>query len=251
MSRYLLLLLFFPLHLWAQESADPPREAEYTEEAASEDSDEVVPYKAPPLAPVAMREIREEDWKKAEGSLDYSKDLPKPPEPEKTSTDHPVFPAFNWGGLSSGMGAFLQVLAILFALGAISYGIYRMMMQKPQNRVIAADGTEITLANLEEYLHETDLERFLREALAASNWPLAVRLYFLQTIKLLSEKDAINWSKEKTNRDYLREMSQHRMSAAFRELTREYERIWYGNQSLPREKFERLELAFKTFYAQL
>ncbi len=119
------------------------------------------------------------------------------------------------------------------------------MMQSPRNRKLARDGTEITLANLDEYIHETDLDKFLSEAIAASNWSLAVRLYFLQTIKLLSEKEAISWSREKTNRDYLREMRNHRLGMHFRDVTRQYERIWYGNQSISSEEFARLEPEFK------
>jgi len=125
------------------------------------------------------------------------------------------------------------------------------MMQTPRNRVLSRDGTEITLANLDEYIHETDLERFLREALASSNWPLAVRLYFLQTIKQLSEKGVIVWSKEKTNRDYLREMRSHRLSTQFRDTTRQYERVWYGNQEISAADFALLEPEFKALLGEI
>ncbi len=119
------------------------------------------------------------------------------------------------------------------------------MLQAPRNRVIARDGTEITLANLDEYIHETDLERFLREAMAAANWTLAVRIYFLQIIKHLSEQGAIEWSKEKTNRDYIREMRKHRMHNEFRDVVRHYERSWYGNLTLSAEEYARLEPELK------
>ena len=152
--------------------------------------------------------------------------------------------------MTQGLGSFLQVMAVIFALGVIAYGIY-WMMQAPRNRTISRDGTEITLANLDEYIHDTDLERFLREALAGSNWPLAVRLYFLQTIKRLTEKEAIVWSKEKTNRDYLREMRGHRLATHFKDVMRQYERVWYGNQPLSAAEFARLEPEFKALLGEI
>ena len=152
--------------------------------------------------------------------------------------------------MTKGLGAFMQILAVLFALAVIAYGIY-WMMQAPRNRAIARDGTEITLANLDEYIHETDLERYLREAIGSANWPLAVRLYFLQSIKQLSEKEAIAWSKEKTNRDYLREMREHPLGLQFRSATRQYERVWYGNQPLSAQEFAQMEPEFKKLLGEI
>ena len=253
-------MLLFPLALSAQIEEtleDSLQEQEfvadtaYLEEADMVEEDYVrEPYTAPPLAPMALRDLRSDQWDKASDGMDYSKDVPIPPkEPKKRDPSQPE-PPFDWTGLTQGLGTLLQTLAVLFALAIIAYGIY-WMMQTPRNRSISRDGTEITLANLDEYIHETDLDRFLREALAASNWPLAVRLYFLQTIKQLSEKEAIVWSKEKTNRDYLREMRSHRLSTQFRDATRQYERVWYGNQPITSEAFARLEPEFKALLGEI
>lgn len=254
------MLLMFPVMLFAQNEEireDSFEEVEviaadtaYMEEEGMETDYEAAPYVAPPIEPLALREVKSGQWDEATGGLDYSKDVPKPPKERKKRDPKEPSPSFDWTGFTQGLGSFLQVLAVIFALAIISYGIY-WMMQAPRNRRLSRDGTEITLANLDEYIHETDLDRFLREALAASNWPLAVRLYFLQTIKQLSEKEAIVWSKEKTNRDYLREMRGHRLGTQFRDATRQYERVWYGNQSLSAEEFARVEPEFKVLLGEI
>lgn len=200
--------------------------------------------------PPQHRPLAAEQWQKAADGLDYSKDVPKPPKPVKkdppaeTPRPRPVSSPFNWGEFSAFWGNFFQVLAILIILSALAYVLYRMFSQ-PADRRIASDGTRITLDNLDAYLHETDLQRFLREALAQNNYALAIRLYFLQTIKDLSQTGAIGWSKEKTNRDYLLEMQQHALAAPFQLATRRYEYIWYGNTELTRSDFDRLEPEFK------
>lgn len=248
-----IVLLLLPFSLLAQQETDslwaPEMEVDslyIEEEEAAEYAHERPPYHLPPAEPVAMREVDQERWKDASAGLDYSKDVPKPPK-EKKARDEKSYdeqPALDWTGMFQGLGAFVQLFAVLLALGIISYGVYRML-KAPRNRIIARDGTEITTANLEDYLHETDLEGFLREARASANWPMAVRIYFLQIIKQLSEQGAIQWSKEKTNRDYIREMRNHRHSAAFREAVRHYERVWYGSLPISKAEFEQMEPEFR------
>jgi hypothetical protein len=204
------------------------------------------PYHPPQLEPLAARKVDAQRWDEASGTLDYSKDVPEPVEESapRTMNAPDINPGFDWTAATQGLGSFFQALAVIVAAGAIAFGIWRML-QAPRNRQIARDGVEITLDNLDEYLHETDLERFLREALAQGNYTLAVRLYYLQIIKNLSEKNALRWSREKTNRDYLRELRGHRMADTFREVTRVYERVWYGNLAIGAEEYAALEPGLK------
>lgn len=259
LMKYILLLLLLPLTLSAQieealedslQAPEAPADSAYLQQEMAQEDYKRAPYEAPPLAPITLREVPADKWDKASGGIDYSKDIPKPPEERKKRENSNAGPSFDWTNMTQGLGSFLQVMAVIFALGVIAFGIYRMM-QAPRNRAISRDGTEITLANLDEFIHETDLERFLREALAGSNWPLAVRLYFLQTIKRLTEKEAIVWSKEKTNRDYLREMRGHRLATHFKDAMRQYERVWYGNQPLSSAEFARLEPEFKALLGEI
>lgn len=256
--KYLLLLFWFPVVLSAQadsvlvyydEDAEP--EVLWQEEAESSFEAEKVPYVPPPIQPIKARPIAEKNWKDATKGLDYSNDVPKKKkeevqkEPKKESS-----PAMNWGALAQSLGFLFQILAILLALGLISYGIY-WMMQAPKNKALARDGTEITLANLDHYVLETDLNRFLREAKAAANWSLAIRLYFLLIIKQLSDNGSIRWAKEKTNRDFLRETNAHPLGPDIRSITRQYERIWYGNQGLDAQTFVALEADFQALLSSL
>lgn len=208
------------------------------------------PAQEPPVA-TAQRPISDRQWEQASGGLDYSTDLPEKPKPKKQNStgNTPSTPRspMNWGtGFSEFWAGIFQVFSILVALGVVGYGIYRMM-QEPRSKRIARDGAEITVENLEAYLDETDLSHFLRDALAKRQYALAVRLYFLQSIKDLSVAGAIQWSKEKTNRDYLREMRNHTLYEDFRQLTGSFERIWYGNAGLTGAEFAVLEPRFQQF----
>lgn len=255
-NKILLLLFLLPFcalaqeedTLWEGEEETPYYYEDEVETAEPELEDDYYyerpPYHPPPLKPIAARKVEQKQWDDASGGLDYSKDVPKPPKEEKPRDYGSGFDGINWTSMTQGWGSFFQVLAIMVAVAIIGFGIWRML-QMPRNKQIARDGVEITLDNLDDYLHETDLERFLREALAQGNYPLAIRLYYLQIIKSLSEKNAIKWSREKTNRDYLREMRGHSLAEQFREATRIFERIWYGNQPLSAEGYAALEPKMK------
>lgn len=186
-------------------------------------------------------------WSKATDGLDFSRDVPEAPVQRRPT---PTNRGGNWSPNFEGLGKFLQILAVLIALAVVGYGAYQML-RSPQNRTIARDGVEITVHNLEQYLHETDLDRFLAAALTEGNYPLAIRLYYLQTIKSLSQKNAIVWARDKTNRDYLRELRNHRLAPSFRDATLAYERVWYGNQPLGKDGFSRLEPGFKQLLAAI
>lgn len=247
--KFLFILLLIPLCAPAQDTLFAPEEVEsqYLEEENAEYTPfERAPYHPPPLEPVAVRTVEKKQWEDAAKNLDYSKDVPKPPKEYKPRNFDSS--PFDWTAATQGWGSIFQALAVILAVVGIGYGIW-WMLQAPRNRLIARDGVEITLDNLDRYLHETDLDRFLLEALAQGNFPLAIRLYYLQIIKDLSEKSAIRWSREKTNRDYLREMRGHLLAESFREATRTYEYVWYGNQPLDAQGYARLEPQFKNLLA--
>lgn len=187
---------------------------------------------------VSMREVPADVWKKSEGGLNYSDDIPEAVK-QRPVTEPRNSPNFNWNPkFWSGFAKVFSIIVLMILVGIVIY----QMVQSPSNSAIrAGDGTPITFDNLDAYIQETDLERFLREALAMGNYNQAVRIYYLQVIKDLSQKEAIVWSREKTNRDYLREMRSHPLNADFRSATLTYEEVWYGNLALDRNIYEGIE----------
>lgn len=196
-------------------------------------------------ADMHLRQIDSAAWERASGKLDYSKDVPKEQRPKPKDISGP-----DWTLNTGLLGNITQALAILVAIGVIGYGVYRML-QAPRNKKVARDGVEITLDNLDQYLDETDLDQFLQAALADKNYALAIRLYYLQMIKSLASRNDIQWSREKTNKDYLREMREHRLSTEFQRLTAQYERVWYGDQRPDAAAFATMEPTYRKFLQQI
>ncbi len=87
---------------------------------------------------------------------------------------------------------------------------------------------------LDENIHELDFQARLAEAEAAGNYRLALRLGYLQLLKHLADRGLIAWQPDKTNHAYLAELpAAGPLRPAFRELTRQFEYVWYGELLLP------------------
>jgi Domain of unknown function (DUF4129) len=256
-STILLFLLCSVFTTWAQDTDSLDQESETPEivlpDNVSQANQEPLPSHIEHAQPIPLRTIQGDVWDEATKNLDYSKDQAVEPK-KKTRETNPNSPAPSTPGFQSsfwtGLGQLMQVLIIILALLGIGFAIFRMLEQ-PQNKRIAYDGTEITLDNVDQYLHETDLDRFLKDALKNQNYALAIRLYYLQIIKDLSDRNAIKWSREKTNRDYQREMRSHHLADPFRRATRSFEQVWYGEGGISAAQYAAIEPQFKGLLSQI
>ena len=97
-----------------------------------------------------------------------------------------------------------------------------------------------------------DLEQMLTDAMNANDHRSALRILYLQVIKLLMQNKMIEWRIDKTNRQYINELrSFPNEKAEFAALTKIYERYWYGEQGLEATLFSEIKLQFTSFKSQM
>ena len=104
---------------------------------------------------------------------------------------------------------------------------------------------------LDENIHAVDFQTRLAEAEAAGNYRLALRLGYLQLLKLLSDRGLIRWQPDKTNHAYLAELPAEALRAPFRELTRQFEFVWYGELPLPTGLYQQARASQQAFQQTL
>ena len=109
----------------------------------------------------------------------------------------------------------------------------------------------LNLQEVTENIHAMDFEALIAEAVAAGQYRRAVRLNFLKSLRLLTEKQHIHWKPEKTNRDYLEELTPSELRLPFQELATRYEYIWYGDFPVDASRYEDARLRFEQFHRQL
>ena len=106
---------------------------------------------------------------------------------------------------------------------------------------------KVYLSDEERIINEEDLQQLIQKAIADKNYRLAVRYYYLYTLKQLRDAGLIQWHAEKTNRDYVRELPDENLKPRFKNLTFIYDYVWYGNYKPAEKDFESIEKDFKTF----
>ncbi|EJX09015.1 hypothetical protein EVA_02877 [gut metagenome] len=124
---------------------------------------------------------------------------------------------------------FLMVVAVGFFL-FIFWLVYRHRL-----RLFVRSSKEIMAYEVEEdTIYGVDFDLAIQQAFERSDYREAVRLLYLQTLKLLSDAGRIDWQLYKTPTQYLNECR----LPAFRSLTNEFLRVRYGH-------FEASDLLFR------
>ncbi len=100
-------------------------------------------------------------------------------------------------------------------------------------------------------IHGISFDEAIQQAIASSNFRLAIRLLYLQSLKKLSDNGYINWQINKTNTDYLQETSDKKWHSLFSSLTLTFEYTWYGEAVVSKERFNIVQQQFNQFNNQL
>jgi hypothetical protein len=131
---------------------------------------------------------------------------------------------------------------VLFALviTALLYLLYRLI-----GSTILAGDTKITktqatfeILHDDEQMMQKDLQALLGEALRNKDYKSAIRILFIQSLQDLQAADQIKWKKEKTNRDYLNELSNTHSFVPFGSMVSLYEKAWYSKFNTTQEDLD-------------
>lgn len=213
-----------------------------------------------PTENIEVRPFDANALRKAKQGLDYRKPTKETLEEEQrqkeaerrtkekqqgTTETKPLPPPTDW----SAVGKVLTWVFITIAVGLIVWLVMKAIREgnifSPTNKTIKLDGDIIDIEHIEENLDKIDdLDPIIQQAIRQGNYALAIRLYYLAILKALTEKNAILWKRDKTNRAYVEEMRNHTFFESFSGTTRLFERVWYGNVSLQMTDFEQIKPNF-------
>ncbi len=139
---------------------------------------------------------------------------------ETAEKNAPAIDGLLWGVLG------LLVIGIVFVW--LKNG-KRLLRQKN----LAVRGSALDV----EDIAENDMDRIIGQEVAAQRWRSAIRYLYLRSLQDLQSAGSIVWKKDKTNRDYLREVAEPTVHAAFADAVRVFERTWYGDEPVNETSF--------------
>ncbi|WP_116108710.1 DUF4129 domain-containing protein [Lewinella sp. IMCC34191] len=136
---------------------------------------------------------------------------------------------------------------LLGALGLLVYALLKGWRRSAGNKSV--NQPELFHDEIDEETlvkHGVD-PNLLAQAEKTGQFDLAIRLHYLHTLQILNEGGQIRYRKDFSNRDYLQQLREHPIRDDFDQVTRDYERYWYGQYPLDtlsyrlvRSRFDRI-----------
>lgn len=150
------------------------------------------------------------------------------PKQKERQTDYTAPSGGGWlnAALSSqGLQVFLWTMAALFILFILyklflTEGVFSRKTNSSKNTAEAVEEEVIT--------SESDFDSLIKQALQQNNYRLAVRYQYLKTLHKLADRKLLQLAADKTNYQYVREISNLNYQNDFAALTLNYEYVWYG-----------------------
>ena len=131
--------------------------------------------------------------------------------------------------------SFIVVLILFLAKSDI-----RLFHRKPA--ALQAAGNDALAQNI----FTTDYKSEIGKAVAAGNFRLAIRLQYLQALRLLSDHNIIRYKEDFTNSDYLHQLRPTTYYGDFKKITRHFEYSWYGQFNVTADVYKTIETDFST-----
>ncbi len=139
----------------------------------------------------------------------------------------------------------LRIFAVLL-LAFLLYFLIRYVLGKEGRLFFARKNSQNNLnsGDLHEDIHEINFQQVIAKAESDGDYRSAVRYRFLWVLKLLADKKLIMWNREKTNRDYVREIAHLNIHSGFKEVAHIFDHVWYGEFKLTKEHYEQVRKKF-------
>jgi len=171
-------------------------------------------------------------------------------EPPKSFWDR--FWAWFWNkigeilGTEGGSTAFKTVF-ILLAVLVLGFFIYKLTGMGKAGLFKRNTGDVSGYSITDEDIHSINFDQAIEQAIANNNYRLAVRLLYLQSLKILADKNLINWQLNKTNIAYVQELEGRSYQPFFSNLTLQFESNWYGDMPIEATAFDAVREQFNQF----
>lgn len=145
----------------------------------------------------------------------------------------------------------MNIIYVLLALSAVGFFVFRVMRMNKVALFVTNVPNSTAYSLEEENIHQISFEEAIRDATSNGNYRLAIRLLYLQNLKLLADKNLIAWLPGKTNADYKKELKSTGIGDSFSNITGIFEVAWYGHREIEKDDYEKLGDSFVNFKNQL
>lgn len=195
----------------------------------------------------AESRISRHEWQETVKDADYTEDYK---EFKPKSRNKPVRRNTEIKSRTIPSGLIITIVSVLLILMIILL-VYNLNGSPMARKVKAKKSQEISEIDDPEKFSMDELDKYLAEAIQKKDYRLAIRIHFLMTMKSLKENELIVWKKDKTNFDYLMELSKQDFIETFRQLVKVFEKIWYAEYEINQDQYQKLSLEYHQLRTKL
>lgn len=183
---------------------------------------------------------------KADPDLDYDRDLRREP----SLWDR--FKEWFWWWLEKVLGNraagfivnnLIYIITVVVLVAAIvilsRHGLRRVFHGAPRSagQVIA----------VEEDIRQLDLSALINEAERTGDFRRAIRLHYLLVLRRLVDDGMLQWSPDRTDRDYMAQIKDPALRSRFAHAALVFQWVWYGHAEVDRDRYESIRRPFIEF----
>lgn len=157
--------------------------------------------------------------------------------------------SYIFDDITPAVGLLWQILSVIPYLiaGFVLFLIVKFFLKVNTNQLLsgAKNHAVINVSDDEKLMNSKNLPELISQAIADKNYRLATRYLYLQVLQKLTEKELISWQQDKTNEDYIQEITDKKIDTVFEKLTYFYDFVWYGNFEVHQKEFEKAHQQFQ------
>jgi len=135
------------------------------------------------------------------------------------------------------VGTFVAIIIMFLASSDIS------LFRSRGRRLASREEAEA----IPEDIFSIDISAEIQRALSVNNYRLAIRYLYLGSLKDMAERGIIQYSPEKTDQEYLGQLSRTNYYRDFFRLSRFFQYAWYGGFPVSQETFALVQKQFNEF----
>ena len=141
---------------------------------------------------------------------------------------------------------FWKILQFAILGGIVVIGVMQLLRMEAGhlfygNRTIHTAAPELSVDDIKH----TDFLMEAEEAVVQGKYRQAVRLYYLQMLKMLDADGFVQWAPRKTNQDYVRECYNAALRDQLIRLTYLFDYAWYGEFEVDDKKLKEVQEIIK------
>lgn len=183
----------------------------------------------------------------------YERAIPEPP-PEKDKArikrKRSEYTTPKISTPNAALGGVVKALFWILVIGGGAFLLFRILKvnmrglvnkKSDEGKVVIDDALDV------DDIESMELDDPIRLAIEQGMYRKATRLLYLKALRELQDRSFIQWKRNKTNRDYLREIKRNELKPIFQDITFIFEYIWYGEFTVDKDHFNSAYSSFLQF----